>query len=111
MQENPAFTLKALKTLTFESRPVPPLQTPHDVRIHVEKTGICGSDVHYWQRGRIGDYILTGPMVLGHESAGTVVEAGSAVCNVKVGDRVAIEPGVPCRRCVVPHNSWNILRV
>lgn len=55
--------------------------------------------MHYWQRGRIGDFILESPIVLGHESAGVVVETGSAVKNVKVGDRVAIEPGVPCRRC------------
>ncbi|KAL7622001.1 hypothetical protein AAE478_007502 [Parahypoxylon ruwenzoriense] len=56
------------------------------------RTGICGSDVHYWQRGRIGDFILNRPMVLGHESSGTVIEVGSKVKNVKPGDRVAIEP-------------------
>lgn len=56
--------------------------------------------MHYWQRGRIGDFILESPIVLGHESAGTVVEVGSKVKNVKVGDRVAIEPGVPCRQYV-----------
>jgi D-xylulose reductase len=67
--------------------------------VHIAQTGICGSDVHYWQRGRIGDFILTSPIVLGHESSGTVVEIGSAVKNIKVGDRVAIEPGVPCRHC------------
>lgn len=85
--------------MSFEDRPVPALRDEHDVRIHVEQTGICGSDVHYWQRGRIGDFVLKSPIVLGHESAGVVVEAGSRVRNVKVGDRVAIEPGVPCRRC------------
>lgn len=61
---------------------------------------MISSDVHYWQRGRIGDFVLNTPIILGHESAGTVVEVGSSVKNVKVGDRVAIEPGVPCRRCV-----------
>jgi D-xylulose reductase len=55
--------------------------------------------VHYWQRGRIGDYKLTGPMVLGHESSGVIVETGEEVTNLKPGDRVAMEPGVPCRRC------------
>lgn len=69
------------------------------MRVHIQQTGICGSDVHYWQKGRIGDFILNSPIVLGHESSGRVVEAGSKVKNVKVGDRVAIEPGVPCRRC------------
>ncbi|KAH0056454.1 GroES-like protein, partial [Aureobasidium melanogenum] len=52
-----------------------------------------------WQRGRIGDFVLRSPIVLGHESSGTVVEVGGAVKNLKQGDRVAIEPGVPCRRC------------
>lgn len=70
------------------------------MRVQVEQTGICGSDVHYWQRGRIGDFVLESPIVLGHESAGTVVEVGSRVKNLQVGDRVAIEPGVPCRRYV-----------
>jgi D-xylulose reductase len=67
--------------------------------VHIAQTGICGSDVHYWQRGRIGDFILTSPIVLGHESSGIVVEIGNAVKNLKVGDRVAIEPGTPCRHC------------
>ncbi|KAI4737344.1 GroES-like protein [Aureobasidium sp. EXF-12298] len=52
-----------------------------------------------WQRGRIGDFVLRSPIVLGHESSGTVVEVGGAVKTLKQGDRVAIEPGVPCRRC------------
>lgn len=55
--------------------------------------------VHYWQRGRIGPYVLTGPMVLGHESSGVIAEIGSKVTHLKPGDRVAMEPGVPCRRC------------
>ncbi|KAF4968535.1 hypothetical protein FSARC_4102 [Fusarium sarcochroum] len=98
-ETNHAFVLQAVKQVSFEERAVPELRDQHDVRVHVEQTGICGSDVHYWQRGRIGDFILESPIVLGHESAGTVVEIGSKVKNVKVGDRVAIEPGVPCRRC------------
>jgi len=61
--------------------------------------GICGSDVHYWMRGRIGDFIVKGPMVLGHEAAGVVSKLGKNVTNLQVGDRVAIEPGVPCRYC------------
>ncbi|KAI1855377.1 hypothetical protein JX266_000242 [Neoarthrinium moseri] len=98
-ERNPAFVLQSIRNVTFEDREVPKLRDEHDVRVHIEQTGICGSDVHYWQRGRIGDFILNSPIVLGHESAGTVVEIGSKVKNVKVGDRVAIEPGVPCRHC------------
>lgn len=54
---------------------------------------------HSWQRGRIGSYVVNGPMVLGHESSGVVAEVGSKVTHLKPGDRVAMEPGVPCRRC------------
>ncbi|KAL5455178.1 hypothetical protein PMIN06_004603 [Paraphaeosphaeria minitans] len=96
---NRSFALRAVKDVAFEDRPVPKLRDEHEVRVHVAQTGICGSDAHYWQRGRIGDFVLNSPIVLGHESSGVVVEAGSKVTNLKVGDRVAIEPGVPCRRC------------
>lgn len=98
-ETNRSFVLRAVKDVAFEDRPVPKLRDEHEVRVHVAQTGICGSDVHYWQRGRIGDFVLNSPIVLGHESSGVVVEAGSKVTNLKVGDRVAIEPGVPCRRC------------
>lgn len=97
---NPSFVLRAIQSVAIEDRPVPALRDPaHDVLLHVAQTGICGSDVHYWQRGRIGDFVLTSPIVLGHESSGTVVAVGAAVAHLRPGDRVAIEPGVPCRRC------------
>lgn len=99
LEKNPAFVLRAVKDVAFEDRPVPKLRDEYEVRVHVAQTGICGSDVHYWQRGRIGDFVLKSPIILGHESSGVVVETGSKVTNLKVGDRVAIEPGVPCRRC------------
>jgi len=69
------------------------------VLVAVNYTGICGSDVHYWQHGAIGHYVVRDPMVLGHESAGTVISVGPAVKTLAVGDRVALEPGYPCRRC------------
>jgi len=99
MSQNRSFVLHSVQNVSFEDRPTQPLRNEHEVRVHIGKTGICGSDVHYWQRGRIGDFILKSPIVLGHESAGVVVEIGSAVKNLKVGDRVAIEPGTPCRYC------------
>lgn len=55
--------------------------------------------MHYWDHGAIGTFILKEPMVLGHESAGTIVSIGSAVKTLQIGDRVAVEPGTPCRRC------------
>lgn len=85
--------------MTYAERPVPELATPHDVLVAVNYTGICGSDVHYWQHGAIGHFVVKDPMVLGHESAGTVVRVGAAVTTLAPGDRVALEPGYPCRHC------------
>ncbi|RMZ92159.1 hypothetical protein DV736_g632, partial [Chaetothyriales sp. CBS 134916] len=100
--KNKSFVLQAVEKVRFEDRSVPSLadHDPHSVLLNVNFTGICGSDIHYWQHGRIGHYVLEGPLVLGHESAGTVLEVGKSVTSLKVGDRVAMEPGVPCRRCV-----------
>ena len=78
------------------SRPTPGVD---EVLVAVRDVGICGSDVHYYEHGRIGDYVVEEPLVLGHESAGEVVEAGDAVEGFAPGDRVTLEPGVPCRRC------------
>jgi len=72
---------------------------PGQVLVHVRATGICGSDVHFWQHGRIGDsMIVTDECGSGHESAGEVVEVGEDVTQWKAGDRVAIEAGVPCSK-------------
>jgi len=66
-----------------------------DVRIKVHTVGICGSDVHYYQHGAIGLFVVRHPMVLGHEASGTVIEAGAGVKHLKAGDRVCMEPGIP----------------
>jgi D-xylulose reductase len=68
---------------------------PRDVRIKIHTVGICGSDVHYYKHGRIGPFVLTQPMVLGHEASGTVIEIGPEVTTLAVGDRVCMEPGIP----------------
>ena len=65
----------------------------------MQSVGICGSDVHYWVHGRIGDFVVEAPMVMGHEASGLVVGVGEGVTSLQPGDRVAIEPGVPCRCC------------
>ncbi|XP_030580919.1 sorbitol dehydrogenase [Archocentrus centrarchus] len=93
-QDNLSVVLHAKGDLRLESRPVPE-PGPNEVLLQMHSVGICGSDVHYWQHGRIGAFVLTKPMVLGHEAAGRVVKVGSGVKHLKVGDRVAIEPGVP----------------
>ncbi|MDC7287288.1 NAD(P)-dependent alcohol dehydrogenase [Blautia schinkii] len=70
-----------------------------EVLVEIKYCGICGSDVHYYENGRIGDYIVEGDFTLGHEVAGEIVKLGSNVKDLKVGDRVALEPGIPCGKC------------
>ena len=72
---------------------------PRDVRIKLHTVGICGSDVHYYTHGRIGPFVVNAPMILGHEASGTVIEVGSEVTTLKVGDRVCMEPGIPDPNC------------
>jgi len=67
----------------------------HDVRIDLRTVGICGSDVHYYTHGAIGQFVVRAPMVLGHEASGVITEVGGAVHHLKVGDRVCMEPGIP----------------
>ncbi|XP_065123615.1 sorbitol dehydrogenase [Paramisgurnus dabryanus] len=93
-KDNLSLVLHAKGDLRLEQRPIPE-PGPNDVLLQMHSVGICGSDVHYWQHGRIGDFVLKQPMVLGHEASGRVVKVGSAVTHFKAGDRVAIEPGVP----------------
>ncbi len=70
-----------------------------EVQVKIKCTGICGSDMHYLEHGRIGDFVVEYPFVLGHESAGEVTAVGEGVTNLKIGDRVALEPGYTCGVC------------
>ena len=79
-------------------RAVPEL-APRQALVQVESVGVCGSDAAYFTVGYIGDWVVDGPIVLGHEASGQVVAVGADVTHVAVGDRVAIEPGTPCRDC------------
>jgi L-idonate 5-dehydrogenase len=90
--------LHAAKDLRLDERPVLPLG-PDQVRVRFGAGGICGSDLHYYFDGRVGDFALREPLILGHEVAGEVVEVGPEVARVLVGDRVAINPSRPCWRC------------
>ncbi|MEK3795988.1 NAD(P)-dependent alcohol dehydrogenase [Paenibacillus sp. FSL R7-0204] len=76
-----------------------PVAREGEVIVKLEVVGICGSDVHYLEHGRIGDFVVDGDFILGHECAGEVVELGPGVKHLKVGDRVALEPGVTCGQC------------
>ncbi|KAF2736512.1 GroES-like protein [Polyplosphaeria fusca] len=97
---NPSAVLYAAGDLRFEDRPAPSLQDPYDVLVKINFVGVCGSDVHFWTHGHINNKRPppTG-LIMGHEASGTILATGSCVTRVAPGDAVAIEPGVPCRRC------------
>lgn len=96
--KNKAAFLVDIKKIEFDEVPVPTIKDD-EVLVKMEAVGICGSDVHYYSHGKIGDFVVEFPFILGHECAGTVVEVGSNVKHLRVGDRVALEPGIPCHVC------------
>ncbi|KAE9970940.1 hypothetical protein EG328_005956 [Venturia inaequalis] len=93
-----ASVLYGPKDLRVESRVLDP-PGPQEVQISLRKIAICGSDVHYYQHYRNGDILVKQPLSLGHESAGVIVATGSDVRFLAVGDRVALEVGIPCANC------------
>lgn len=90
-----ALVLERVGELSLRDIEIPQELGPDDVRIRIHTVGVCGSDVHYYTHGRIGDFVVNEPMVLGHEAAGTVTETGANVTHLKPGDRVCMEPGIP----------------
>lgn len=97
-KDNLTAVLYGIEDLRLEQRPIPEINDD-EVLLEMDCVGICGSDVHYLVHGRIGDFIVKEPMIIGHEASGIVSKIGKNVKNLVVGDRVAIEPGVPCRIC------------
>lgn len=93
-----AAVMNGIGKMGFEERDIPKAKD-NEVLVKLEYVGICGSDLHYYETGAIGDYVVEPPFVLGHEPGGTVVEAGKNVTHLKVGDRVALEPGKTCGHC------------
>lgn len=77
----------------------PVIKQPDDVRIRMLAVGVCGSDIHYYTQGRIGSQEVKYPFTVGHEGSGIIVETGPAVTRLKAGDRIAIEPSMPCGSC------------
>lgn len=96
--KNRAAYMTGIKQIEIRDIEIPKLRDK-DVLVKLEYVGICGSDVHYLEHGKIGDFIVDGDFILGHECSGTVVEIGSGVQNLKVGDKVALEPGITCGEC------------
>jgi L-idonate 5-dehydrogenase len=86
------------KDLRLESRQTPEI-AEYEVLVRFGAGGICGSDLHYYAHGGVGDFKLREPMVLGHEVSGEVVQIGAGVTRVQLGDHVAIDPSRPCQQC------------
>lgn len=84
--------------ITLEEREAP-VPGEHEVLVRVGAVGVCGSDTHYYEHGRIGHYVVEEPMILGHESSGVIEAVGPGVDPARVGQRVSIEPGTPCFTC------------
>jgi L-iditol 2-dehydrogenase len=84
--------------ISMVKRPIPQLKD-NEVLVKIEHVGLCGSDIHYYEHGRIGDFVVEKPIILGHEVAGTIVEVGKDVETLKKGDLVALEPGITCGKC------------
>lgn len=90
-----ALVLEKKLDLSLRDIDVEEVLGPRDVRIQLKTIGVCGSDVHYYTHGAIGQFVVREPMILGHEASGIITEVGSEVAELKVGDRVCMEPGIP----------------
>jgi L-idonate 5-dehydrogenase len=86
------------RDLRIEERADRPL-APDEVRVAVAYGGICGSDLHYFHRGAVGDFAVREPLTLGHEISGAVLEWGSAVRGLARGMKAALDPSRPCLAC------------
>jgi len=94
-----AMMLTGIRQMEMKEIPVPVIVNPGDVKIKMSVLGICGSDIHYYTQGQIGSQKVEYPFTVGHEGAGIVTEVGKAVKRVKKGDKIAIEPAMPCWKC------------
>ncbi len=91
--------LTGIREMKMMNVPDPVIKKPDDVLIKMQVLGICGSDIHYYTQGRIGSQEVQYPFTVGHEGAGVIVKTGPAVKKIKSGDRIAIEPSMPCGEC------------
>lgn len=94
-----AMMLTGIRQMEMKEVPMPAIKNDLDVKIKIAVVGVCGSDIHYYLSGKIGSQVVQYPFPVGHECAGIVVETGRSVTHVKPGDRVAIEPAMPCWEC------------
>lgn len=95
---NRCFYLDRDHRFTLREEPLP-TPAPDEAVVRIMANGICGSDVHFYKDGRLGNFVVDQPYVPGHECSGVVHSVGAAVRGIAPGDRVTIEPGIPCGRC------------
>lgn len=98
METMKAIVLEKPKVLKTEIRNRPVIEED-EVLVAVKCVGICGSDIHYYEQGKIGNYVVERPLILGHEASGEIISIGKNVKKFSVGDRVVIEPGITCGKC------------
>jgi L-iditol 2-dehydrogenase len=91
--------LTGIRKMEMIEVPEPVIVNPGDVKIKMSVVGVCGSDVHYFTKGKIGSQVVQYPFAVGHEGAGVVAETGKGVTKVKPGDIIAVEPSMPCGEC------------
>jgi L-iditol 2-dehydrogenase len=94
-----AVVLTGIKKMELRNVPDPVIKNPGDVKIKMSVAGICGSDIHYYTWGNIGSQVVKYPFTVGHEGSGVIVEAGPEVKHFRPGDKVAIDPAMPCFKC------------
>ncbi len=91
--------LTGIEQVEIREAPEPKLESSGDVKLRIESVGVCGSDMHYYRTGQIGEEVVEYPWTVGHECAARVAEIGDKVENVKIGDRVAVDPLMCCGKC------------
>ncbi|MCK5694665.1 MAG: alcohol dehydrogenase catalytic domain-containing protein, partial [Bacteroidales bacterium] len=94
-----AMMLTGIRQMEMKEVSNPALLNDRDVRIKMKTLGVCGSDIHYYVSGKIGSQVVQYPFTVGHEGSGVVDAVGKGVTMVKPGDRIAIEPAMPCWEC------------
>ena len=94
-----AAVLTGIRQIEIRDVPDPRIEKPTDVLLKIEMVGVCGSDVHYYETGRIGSQVVKYPFIVGHECSATIEAIGPAVTKVKIGDQVVVEPAVSCHKC------------
>mgnify|MGYP001034946336 CR=1 FL=1 len=94
-----AVVLTGLNQMELRDVPEPKLEKDTDVLLKIEMVGVCGSDVHYYETGKIGSQVVEYPFIVGHECAATVAAVGKSVTGIKVGDAVVVDPAVYCHNC------------